>query len=402
MDRKLDPRKVKIALFYGLLVLLVILFQESLFRIVFPMPGVLNFDRISYSVISPNDPAPPSRRPARLAHASFTLSSAPDKIEFTHKLNLHGFRDKEWALKKQCPRWGFVGDSFVEGFMAEANETIPVSFQTCADRDGKKIEAMNFGVGGVGFESYARLLHDAVPLFGLDAVFLVLYVNDLPGPPYDSAWLQGESRPIFYRPWIPHIFYIFGEYFRTGYVAKLWHASPFPFCAAVPDPSNPLTEHAHLISPAVDPSIVEAMRLGTFNPYQYNYLILLEQGLKLPVQVEPHLHQLDEFLKRHHCLLYVAYLPCRHQVSDRYIPFAKQCADPNEITSLMWPPYDTQNKTLRAVCTRIGVPLIDLTPGLIEQELKGNRMYWDYDSHMRGAGYTFVGERLYQFVTAGQ
>ncbi len=402
MNQEHPHRCSRIYLFSFLLFSILFIFQECLFRLIFPIPEIVNFDRISYSVIADGDVAKSSKRPVRLSNASYTLSSQPDGIEFTHWLNLYGFRDRDWTVEKTLPRWGFVGDSFVEGFMAERDETISVTFEACAIRDGLPVEAMNFGIGGVGFESYVRLLHDAVPLFDLDAVFLVLYANDLPGLPFDEAWLQDGPSPRFSSRWVPRAFDVIREFLRTGFAVKRWHSRPFPFCAAVPDSANPLTDHAHLISPTVDPVLVEAMKMGAFNPYQYNYLILLEENLKIPVRVEPHLRHLNVYLNEHRCQLYVAYLPCRHQVSDGYIEFAKRCTEPTEITSLMAPPYDTQNKTLKTVCSQLGIPFIDLTPGLIEREKAGQRMFWDYDSHMRGEGYTYTGERLYDFARTGK
>ena len=106
--------------------------QELVLRAVFPLPEVLNFDRASYSHIgSVRDPS----APATLGHASVRWVSEPDGFDFVHALNLYGFRDREWRLRKPdgATRVAFFGDSFVEGFSAPAEATLPAAFAALAD-----------------------------------------------------------------------------------------------------------------------------------------------------------------------------------------------------------------------------------------------------------------------------
>jgi hypothetical protein len=42
-----------------------------------------------------------------------------------------------------------------------------------------------------------------------------------------------------------------------------------------------------------------------------------------------------------------------------------------------------------------------LTPLLREEEARGNRLYWDYDDHMRGGGCLFVGQTLFEWWKSG-
>ena len=81
---------------------------EILTRAVFPLPEVLNFDRLKY--------APSTLRVeeyASLGHRSFVWASEPDATESVHRLNLYGFRDRTWALEKppDTTRIAFVGSS---------------------------------------------------------------------------------------------------------------------------------------------------------------------------------------------------------------------------------------------------------------------------------------------------
>lgn len=119
--------------------------QEVALRFVFPVPDVLNFNRITYSLTR----ITPDMQTARyLSNASFTKTSTPDSAEFIHILNLYGFRDTNWTLEKDEDRERimFIGDSFVEGVMASQGKTIPDQFEQVAQREGKNIEALNMGV----------------------------------------------------------------------------------------------------------------------------------------------------------------------------------------------------------------------------------------------------------------
>ena len=106
---------------------------EIAVRTVFPLPEALGFDRTRYSHMGFT---PGAQTPSSLGHASFTWASDPDGFAFEHALNLYGFRDREWTLEAPAgaTRVAFVGDSFVEGFSAPAEDTIPATFATLAGR----------------------------------------------------------------------------------------------------------------------------------------------------------------------------------------------------------------------------------------------------------------------------
>ena len=76
------------------------------------------------------------------------------------------------------PRILFVGDSFVEGFLAPPSGTVPAVFEARAREQGLgPIETMNLGVGAIGMKGYVQLISDAVPLFTPDIVWIVRYAN---------------------------------------------------------------------------------------------------------------------------------------------------------------------------------------------------------------------------------
>ena len=143
--RKREPirRLARRALFaIGLFLIL----QEGAFRLVFPVPEVVNFHRINYS---PKLFRSRDILPATLGHASFTWSSDPDEYEFVHRLNLYGFRDDTWKVEREAgtTRVAFIGDSFVEGFGSDGPNTLPAAFGRRARESGLPVEVLNLGVG---------------------------------------------------------------------------------------------------------------------------------------------------------------------------------------------------------------------------------------------------------------
>ena len=50
-------------------------------------------------------------------------------------------------------------------------------------------------------------------------------------------------------------------------------------------------------------------------------------------------------------------------------------------------------------CAALRVPFVDLTPLILREESAGRRLYWDFDNHMRPAGYSFVGRSLAERMT---
>jgi len=55
---------------------------------------------------------------------------------------------------------------------------------------------------------------------------------------------------------------------------------------------------------------------------------------------------------------------------------------------------------LRADCEQHDVPFLDLTAFLREREAGGERMYWEFDEHMKASSYLLIGEEIYKFWAA--
>jgi len=376
----------------ALLPLAALLAGEGLFRVVFPLPQVPNFNRMDFSEVPAEFRA---RRPA-LMNASFRWTSEPDRASFVHALNLYGFRDQTtWCVAPitGTTRVMFLGDSFAEGVMAPDDGTIPRAFAR-AVRPADRVEAMNLGIGGTGLSQYLRLMAAAVPLFRPHTVVLLLYANDLPPPPFEAQWLAASWRPVSFKRWLPRPAHVALRAWRGAPVPRRWHTSPFAFFGAVPDPTNPLTSRAPGYEELVEPPLLDAMRRGTFNPYLADHLERSATDLPAAADAAPHLKAARDFLARHGAVLRVAYLPHALQVSDYYMSFARRYAVEKPVASLTGAAYQRQATELGLACRGLDVPFLDLTPLLRREEDAGRHLFWDYDNHMREAGYAFLGVAL--------
>lgn len=386
-----------------ILTFLLISFQETLFRSIFYTPEVLNFNRLDYSLAQLS---PDMKRCHFLSNTAFTWTSDPDGVEFVNTLNEYGFRDKAWSVSKipTSTRFMFIGDSFVEGIMAEDHRTISRAFEVRAHEGGYNVEAMNFGVGASGIAEYFQLIRDAVPLFKPDRLMLVLYANDLPAPAFDQRWLQDSLVPEFANRWMPRLVHVVRYAFAQVPVARTWTTGTFSFFRGVPDPSNPWSkrQQATVFERFVDPRIADAMKKGRFNPYSINEYDRLEQVLQRRFEIGRHLNELRDYLARFSVELSVAYIPTRSQVSDAYLDY-QQLYNENRIrVSLTGSQYQQHALILENTCRKLSISFTDLTPVLREAEESGARLFWQYDAHMNAEGYSLVGRYLCERVLARQ
>lgn len=380
---------------YSLLVLLLLLLaQESILRALFPIPEVTNFNRITYSNTAPSL----HNKVKYLSNDSFTWASDPDGVEYVHSLNIYGFRDKTWRVEKPekgVPRIMFIGDSLVEGFMAADHETIPMGFERRSAERGRRVEAMNLGVGASQVPQYLRLIRDAVPIFHPDFLVLVLYANDLTDlPKYRPDWLANPIVPDFSNPFSPRLLQIVRQFFETGRVTLRWKSKPFPYLAAVPSPRNPWSSQANVkhFNGFVSNKVATAMKTGRFNYSLVDSYARERDGLKKRFDIRPHLVALRRVIKLYSCELFVVYIPTCNQVSDAYLDLQKEYNSIKSLSSLTGEEYQQHARTLARVCDTLDLPYLDLTPILAQLEQRGERLYWGYDSHMKGQTYLRVGQ----------
>jgi len=391
---------MKTRLFVLLLVVLLVGFQELVLRALFPLPEVTNFNRIHYSKVA-SGVFSEMKRLRRVSNRAFVWRSDPDGAESVHGLNRYGFRDRDWSVVRTpgMPRVMFVGDSILEGFMAGDDQTIPRVFSRRAQERGIAVEPLNFGVAGAQVPDYLRLIRDALPLFRPESLIVVFYANDLPAPPLEPRWADAPLVPDFAHSYLPRGVNVIRDLWNGEAVTCRWRGRPLPFIAAVPDPSNPWSygETVAYAGRFVAPDVATAMTRGRFNPHVVNEYSGYRRHLVSPVDLGAHLRALSAFAESHGTQLLVAYIPSRSQVSDAYLPFQAQYDASREVSSLMGPPYQMQSVALKQNCGDLGIPFLDLSPALRHHEEHGDRMFWNFDEHLRAEGDDVVGRALFDW-----
>jgi lysophospholipase L1-like esterase len=371
--------------------------QEILFRIIFPIPEISNFNRINYSPIFFGS----SYKAKYLTNASFIWESQPDNKGYLNELNLYGFRDADHKVEKKdgIKRVVFVGDSFCEGFMAPADSNITSTFDRFAYNDFLDVETMNFGIGGTEFAGYFRLIRDVSVIFKPDYVFLMINSNDFPVTKYRKQFLHDMINPIFNNGFIPRIVYVINKYIQDEHVAHLWHTKPFYFFSPVPSPQNPWSSEYknRKWSKFVSQKIKKAMMSGKFNPFSVNEYKKYEKNLQIPLDISEHLAALRNFSDQHKLKVHICYIPSRSQVSDKYLKYQSEFTDAGDIHSLMGDKYQLHAMMLNYLCDRLGLYFLDLTQILKNSEQNGKQLYWNYDEHLNSFGYQLAGKTIYEW-----
>ena len=395
--RSLSPARKR--LFWSVLIVFFLVGQECLLRLVFPVPEVLNFNRIHYSQLL----MPDVRRPKFLSNVAYRMQSAPDGTEFIHRLNLYGFRDRQWTVKKPdgTKRVIFMGDSFTEGAGADGSRTIPEGFKIGAGERAREFDVMNLGIQATGMSDFMVLAGQSMPIFKPDVVMLVLFGNDFANfVEYSPVWLSGQFAPPpeFANFRLPRFWQVVSMLQAGQRPPKAWYPQPFPFFASVPDPRNPFSNEkkAMYYSTFVAPEVAEAMAFGRFNPYLINTFHDDKSYLSRDMDARPYLAGLKEFLAKFGTRLRVAYIPTNNQVSDAYLQFQATFCRPG-LHSLMGPEYQRHAAHTSEVCEALAIPFLDFTPLLRQLEGEGHRLYWNYDNHMRGESYIMLGETLFRW-----
>jgi lysophospholipase L1-like esterase len=377
--------------------------QEAGFRLVFPVPESLTFNRSRYTR-APGKAWAGAETPAATRQI-YRVESAPDGFAFDHTLNLYGFRGPDFALEpaRGRPRILFVGDSFVEGMGAADGETIPARFAEALGGD-RRVEAINLGIIGAGLAEEARLVRDAVGLLRPDAVFLVLSANDLPAPPYPAD--LDELAPAFPRanPFAPRAASIASRLARGWPVARRWPAGPFPFFRPVPWPFNPLTSEPP--PPDADPALVEAMRRGKLNPSLLLWAGVVESCLRHDFATGGgagrYLGRVARLCEGAGADLVVVYIPASVAVHPALLGAQRRLrpAAFGTMTAPAGPRHRAQQDHLRAATESLGLPFLDLTDAYVRAEATAGGMFWPVDTHATAAGYHLAAEACARSWTA--
>ncbi len=363
---------------------------EAASRFIFPVPAFENFNRVAYSPTYSNIAKSAN---AYLRHDSFVIPSEPDAIQATYELNMYGFRDRDWAPHGDSPRVMFVGDSFVEGYLADASHTIPYGFDAAAQKNGARVETMNFGVTGAGFQEYIQLIYDAVPLFQPQDVVLVLFANDPPTLIFDPTTIAPTP---FKRstPFLPRIADTFVRAVHHDRIALAGHRPPMPYFQPVPSPGNPWTRLEGRYG-FVQPEFAAAMKAGKMNPFLTDEINWYYHMLVRPIDAKPVLTVINDFLRAHQVRLFVVYIPARHQITTSYREYAQAFCAPDKLYDLTADKYQVHAVALKQAADELQIPFMDLTAHLREREAAGKRMYLLYDGHFNKNTYVETGEQIY-------
>lgn len=386
-------KKIKFVIIF---ILYLFLIQEVFFRLLFPLPEVKNFNRADYMRGNIG-----LTRSNAIRNTFVVSASEPDAAEFIHTINLYGFRDDNWKLLRDngTTRVAFVGDSFVEGNMSDDASTIPRGFRQAAKESGMSVEAMNLGIAGGDLSSHILLCMDSGRLFKPDWMVMVIYANDLPAG-LDHPYLKEGYVPAYYDAWKPRYLELIGMTVRHEMLPFIWHTGKYTFNQPVPHPDNPWSNIAFDMAnrDKATPRILNAFRKGTFNPYRVGGSAYIEKSLQTPFDYSKDFAALKEYLSGLGVKLMVVYLPERGQVTNYYKTFEREysagLADRYDFTQ---PQYNMHRQLLSVQLSGSGIPFLDFTDKIRDEEARGNHLYWDYDDHMRGSSYVFVGNKIFHY-----
>lgn len=373
-------------------IIIVFVFQEVIFRALFPIPEIENFNRVNYMQLGFSE-----KEIKGISNIKLRIESGPDNAQSVHDLNLYGFSDGDWKVDKpkDKKRIFFIGDSYVEGCMAGENETIPKGFEVAAKEDGKSYDIMNLGIMALSCREYLRLIVDAVPIFKPDYVYVVFYANDFNKPV--MHYPKKSLAPVYSNFMVPRIVEIVRRVIEGKTVPFRWSLKTVDFYKKVPDVNNPWTENEDKMKGRVSDKIEEAMKQGKFNPYVLDDLYNKEKYLREERDFHRKIGFIKTFLNKHNSKLVVAFIPSRNQVTDYYLKFEKEfCVKWPDGVGLTDDVYKSQTRALEKSCKDLAVPFIDLTGYIEKEEQKGNHQYYDYDEHMKGETYLNLGVQLYR------
>lgn len=376
----------------GLLFFTVLLiFQEIIFRLAFPIPELSNFDRANYI---PGTEL--GQKYSFYRNTNWYWESTLDtNHQFVHELNQYGFRDIEWKTEKasEKKRVFLIGDSFLEGVMAEQSETIAEQIRQEDKKD--EFEIMNLGIMGTGMNSYLRIIADATPIFDPDVVCLVLYSNDLSSK---AVNLPGKAFiPQYNNLLKPRLAELITQYNIGSPIPSRFRFNQRGFLPSIKEKSFPWKNKEKILLNNTTPEVRNSMLFGKMNPFLVNQILREKEGLLKRPNLTSTLSFLSDYSKKSTTKFVICYIPARHQVSNYYYTYEKescasQCPDSLNLTGAI---YNQHQIYLSDLCSEYQIDFIDFTDVVEKEETPQQHLYWNYDGHMNAKGYQLIGKTLF-------
>jgi hypothetical protein len=360
-------------------------------RMLFIAPPLDGINRVSYS-----QTFPPGQRQPPLIGGGYVWESRPDGLEHTHHLNSLGFRDREWRLDASTRhRIAFIGDSFVEGFLASDTETIPAEFRRLAEQRGIRLEVMNLGIGAAQPDAYCRLIRDIVPALHITHVFLVLYANDFATDHDCGPTLARPAASITPAPLLRSRLLFAASMLAEHRVLPLRYQFRYPtFVPAVPHPGNPWSANAEGLGRYVRPDIAADMKAAAFNPYAVNTAFHAEAYLRAQRNVGEVLRPIVERIRSANIGITIYYIPYLLQVSRRYEPLAATFSIMPKGVDWRSEAYRLHERLIAAEAAKLNVLFKSLTDPLRAADGEAARLFGGYDEHLRASGYQLVAKLM--------
>lgn len=376
----------------GSYILFLLLLQEICFRICFPVPEIKNLDRSNYSDI------PNFISNEYLRDKKWSWQSLPDtNTIFIHHMNRYGFRDHEWKIAQpsNTKRALFIGDSFIEGIMAEQHETIPETFKNYSSNT---YEVMNAGTLGRGINTYSQMATDLVPIYKPDVAFLCIYANDLSNKkPYIPEYYL---IPEYYKWYTPRLYVLIDQALNNTPILFRWHHKTQSFFSGAEKSEQEVftKEDREKLLPHVTPELLKAVKKGTFVPYRIDALRKEVTHLSTLPQLGDAIPYFKYICNNNNVIPVVIYIPSRNQTTKHYLKYERELNLQyfNDTLDLTKPRYQTYQRALQKECNTHDVLFFNLTQVVKNEETKNNHLYWNYDEHMKAKGYQVLGKTIWK------
>jgi lysophospholipase L1-like esterase len=277
------------------------------------------------------------------------------------KINVNGFRDGEHATERPSDvlRILGLGDSFLFGWGVSTDQVFLKQLERgLRDRSGRRIETINAGVPGWGFNQYYIYLKEMGRQFFPDLVVLAYFVDDLNGPLQDRIAPNQEYRG--------------GLKYKGG---LLHHSRLFNFLKSL----------GHLVREKNRPARVGYLHDLDLRRTEWsqraNYLMGQGNGNEMEQYVEiltNHIRRLKESTIAMKATLVVMLIP--------------------DISQLHHPEVQHINQVLLKLCNDLAIPFLDMTSTFEQSDDPGRFYLWPKDPHTNEQGHAEIAKALQNMI----